>query len=81
MASKQEAAEMGARYRAGGYGYGHAKSALLKLIKERFSEPRQRFAALMACPGEVEDILLTGAQRSRAIAQRVLHRARTASGI
>ena len=41
LASEVQSAEMAERYRAGNYGFGHAKTALYELILEKFAEPRQ----------------------------------------
>ncbi|MCA9233781.1 MAG: tryptophan--tRNA ligase, partial [Planctomycetales bacterium] len=42
VASPAEQAEMAAAYRAGGYGYGHAKLALLKKLEETFGPAYER---------------------------------------
>lgn len=81
MASEAEGQEMAARYRAGGYGYGHAKIELLRTIEERFADPRRRFASLMARPGDIEEQLRVGGRRAREIARGTLERARGACGV
>jgi tryptophanyl-tRNA synthetase len=81
VATEDEAAQMAERYRAGGYGYGSAKAALLGRIEETFAGPRQRYAALLEKPEEVEEALRAGAARARKIAQEVLGRARAACGL
>ncbi|MDD3646649.1 MAG: tryptophan--tRNA ligase [Candidatus Gracilibacteria bacterium] len=45
FASKEKQDEIAAKYRAGNYGYGHAKLELLDLILEYFKEARERFAS------------------------------------
>ncbi|MFZ9598060.1 MAG: tryptophan--tRNA ligase, partial [Schleiferiaceae bacterium] len=67
-------------YRAGGYGYGHAKTALLNAIMERFAGPRAEFDRLMADPNAVYAILRAGAEQARPVAQATLQRVRTALG-
>ncbi|HYE58988.1 MAG TPA: tryptophan--tRNA ligase, partial [Rhodothermales bacterium] len=42
FASPEEQTEIASAYRAGGYGYGHAKQALLRLIDAYFAEARER---------------------------------------
>ena len=42
FASDDERDEIAAAYRAGGYGYGHAKKALLGMIDRHFGEARER---------------------------------------
>ncbi|MCB9547566.1 MAG: tryptophan--tRNA ligase [Myxococcales bacterium] len=81
VASPAEQAEMAAAYRAGGYGYGHAKLALLKKLEETFGPAYERYDALLARPDDLEDRLRVGATRARAEAQIVLGRARRACGL
>ena len=81
FASEDEVAEMGAKYRAGGYGYGHAKLELLAKIQE-FIEPfRDRYEQLKANPDEVRDVLRDCGQKARATAQKTIERVREATGI
>lgn len=81
VASDDEVAAMAAQYRAGGYGYGHAKMALKDAIEARFAEARERRAYFDAHRDEVEDVLLQGAARARSIARAVTDRARAACGL
>lgn len=81
FASPDAVAEMEANYRAGGYGYGHAKLALLEAINEHFAEARERRRHLIAHPEIVEEALDKGAQRARAVARDVLGRARRNCGV
>ncbi|MBU1431795.1 tryptophan--tRNA ligase [Myxococcota bacterium] len=81
LATPEARAEMAAQYRAGGYGYGHAKLDLLKAIDEAFGEATERYFELIARPDELEDTLREGAQRARPIAREVLERARRACGL
>lgn len=46
MASPSEIAEMRANYVAGGYGYGHAKQALLNLMLQYFKDARENLTSL-----------------------------------
>lgn len=81
VASDEEAAAMHEKYTAGNFGYGEAKRALLMKIEETFGEYRDRYAALMEHPEDIEDALRTGASRARATARVVLNRARSACGL
>ncbi|MFA5917253.1 MAG: tryptophan--tRNA ligase [Candidatus Gracilibacteria bacterium] len=45
FASKEKQAEIKAKYKAGNYGYGHAKLELLDLILEYFKDARARYKA------------------------------------
>jgi tryptophanyl-tRNA synthetase len=73
--------EMAAHYRAGGYGYGHAKKALLDAINDKFDAARERRRHFYDNPAEVEEALATGAKRARAIAREVTDRARKNCGL
>jgi tryptophanyl-tRNA synthetase len=81
FADADERAEMAERYRAGGYGYGEAKKALLAKIDGHFAEARERKKALDADPDHVRDVLREGAKRARAVARDVTDRAREACGL
>jgi tryptophanyl-tRNA synthetase len=81
FASDAEVAEMATRYRAGGYGYGHAKVALKEKMDERFGAARARRSELLADPAQVEVVLAEGAERARPRAQTVLQRVRKACGL
>jgi len=76
-----EVDEMAERFRAGGYGYGEAKKALLAKIDGYFEPFRGRRKELEADSGYVEDVLKAGAQRAHGEARKVLERARRACGI
>jgi tryptophanyl-tRNA synthetase len=67
-------------YRAGGYGYGHAKQALFELICEKFKHERARYNYLIAHPEEIEASLKIGAKRARIDAKQVLSRVRSKVG-
>lgn len=70
-----------AAYRAGGYGYGHAKKELLGLITERFAEARERRRELATRPDDVLDVLRDGGQAGREAADRVMASVREATGL
>ncbi len=77
----EKVAEMAEKLRAGGYGYGHAKKALLESFNTRFADFRERRTTLEADPAAVEKILLDGAERARIEAHRTLKAAREAVGL
>lgn len=81
FATPEQTADLAARYRAGGLGYGTAKKELAALYEERFAPLREKRADLAARPDDVEDILRDGASRARAVAQKTLHAARRAVGL
>ena len=76
-----ELAEIAASYRAGGYGYGHAKGRLAELINERFAEARERYIDLEAKPDDVRDILRDNGRRARDVAGATMERVREACGL
>jgi tryptophanyl-tRNA synthetase len=69
------------RLRAGGLGYGDLKKALFEHYWNYFASPRAKRAELAANLDYVNKVLSDGASRARAVAQKVLHRARVASGL
>jgi tryptophanyl-tRNA synthetase len=69
------------RLRAGGLGYGDLKKALFERYWEHFAAARQKRAELAANLDYVEQVLADGATRARAVAQKVLRRAKDASGL
>jgi tryptophanyl-tRNA synthetase len=69
------------RLRAGGLGYGDLKKALFEHYWTHFAAARARRAELAANLDHVESVLRDGANRARAVASKVLKRARQASGL
>ena len=72
---------MAAKLRAGGYGYGDAKKALLAAYHEKFDACAAKREELAANPKRVEEILARGAARAREIATPTLEAARKAVGL
>ncbi len=62
----------------GGMGYGTIKKMLLQVILDEISEKREKYEYYMSHFDEVEDMLLTGAAKARAIARPVLERTKDA---
>ncbi len=80
FASAEKQAEIADAYRAGGYGYGHAKKELLTLMTEHFADARDRRRELAERPGEVMEILAAGAEAARSRASEVMREVRDAVG-
>lgn len=80
LASDDEIATMRQNYIAGGYGYGHAKLELLRLILEKFEHQRERFNHYMGNLHLIDDELTKGAEKARPIANEVLARVKVALG-
>lgn len=81
LAPAQLAAEFEDRLRQGGLGYGDLKKALFEHYWNHFAPMRARRAELAADLAYVESVLRDGATRARAVADRVLQRARRACGL
>jgi len=80
LASEAQVAQMAENYRAGNYGFGHAKTALYELILEKFAEPRQKFAYYMEHLSKVDEILKQGAEKATKVAEQTLRRVREKLG-
>ena len=81
FATDAEAADLAARYRAGGFGYGTAKKELLAKINEHFAPMREKRAALEKDPDFVNEVLRKGAEKARAETRKTLQAARKAVGL
>ena len=68
------------KYLKGGYGYGHAKTALFELILDKFKNERMEFNKYMSDKNELEKKLLHGADKARKTARAVLQRVRQKIG-
>lgn len=68
IGSAEQTAAMRANYTGGNYGYGHAKTALLGLMLEKFAEPRRLFNDYMANPEKIEAQLKKGADKAKKVA-------------
>jgi tryptophanyl-tRNA synthetase len=80
IASEKDVAEMRDNYLAGGYGYGHAKQALYESLIARFEEARKRYDHFMNNKNELEEILVSGAEKAKVVANDVLSRTRKKLG-
>ena len=81
VAPPQEVDQLRVRYLAGGTGYGEAKELLLDVLIDSFAVARERYAELIASPGEIADLLDLGAQQAHELARTTLDQAREAIGI
>ena len=71
---------MAKQLQAGGYGWGHAKKALLEALVDGFADERARFHELMSDKREIDDALAKGAAKARIVAADVLKRVRSRAG-
>lgn len=81
FATAEEQADLAARYRAGGMGWGEAKEALFQAINRELSPLRTRYEEIISDPPVLDRILAQGAEKARAIAGRTVGRLRKAIGI
>ena len=81
FATPDEVAAMAEAFRAGGYGYGNAKKALLEAYHRLFDPFKERREELAKDPDSLEDILRAGAAKARAAAAPVMEKVRRSVGI
>lgn len=81
IATPEQAEQMAAKLRAGGYGWGHAKQDLFELVEALLGSKRQRYQELRGDEAALDAILDQGAIKARAIAHRTIERVRNAIGI
>lgn len=78
FASESETHEFAEMFRAGGMGYGTAKTMLFEKINSVLAEPRAEYERLMSNPAEIDAILADGARRAGAVARETLARVKKA---
>ena len=81
FADADKQAEIAAAYRAGGYGYGHAKKELTAMISDYFAEARERRRDLLDHPDYVYDVLRESGRKAREKAKGYMERVREATGL
>ncbi len=81
VADESTSADIAAKYRAGGYGYGHAKKELLGLLEAYFQVARERRKQLLSDENAVLEILRDGGGKARERAESVMAPIRQATGI
>lgn len=80
FASKEEIKEIEKRYQEG-IGWGEMKNTLFELLNQHLKEPREKYEYLIANPKIVEETLLKGAEKARAIAKPFLAEIKEAVGL
>ena len=81
VAAPDVAKDLEDRLRAGGLGYGELKKALFEQYWNYFAAARTKRAELAANLDYVHQVLAEGAANARGVAQKVLQRAKVASGL
>ncbi|MCX7728915.1 MAG: tryptophan--tRNA ligase [Bacteroidia bacterium] len=80
LASKEETESMKNNYLKGGYGYGHAKTALFELILNKYKEQRKIYSELIEKKEYLEQILQKGEEKARNIAKEKINQVRKVLG-
>ncbi|MCK5775870.1 MAG: hypothetical protein KAH25_06835, partial [Bacteroidales bacterium] len=80
IANDDQTEALRAKYLAGNFGYGHAKTELLNLILEKYAEPREKFDYFMSHKDELDIILKEGAAKARQVSSKVMSRVREKLG-
>lgn len=80
LGSETEVETMRQNYLNGGYGFGHAKQALLEIILEKYAEPRRIYNYYMENTTELEGILKVGEEKARAVARQTISKVRRVLG-
>ena len=80
FARADEAAAMRRAF-AEGIGWGDAKQKVFERVNAELAPMRERYEALIADPGAIEQVLQAGARRARALAQPFVARLREAVGL
>lgn len=80
IASGEQTETLKNKFRAGNYGYGHAKQELFELIMDTFSSERSEFDHYMANKGSMDEVLQKGAEKAAVVANETLNRVREKLG-
>jgi tryptophanyl-tRNA synthetase len=81
FATPEQSEALAAKYRAGGMGYGAAKTELLGLIDEHFAQAREKRRELAKDLAQIEEWLRKGAEKARATAGATLDLVRSKCGL
>jgi tryptophanyl-tRNA synthetase len=80
VASPEQSEELAGKYRAGNFGYGHAKAELLNLLITKYSKERELFNFYMNNPAELDKKLQVGEEKARVIAKAMIADVRRKTG-
>ena len=81
LANKSETEILADKYRAGNYGYGHAKLELLGKIKEIFGPMRDRYFDYLSHQSDLRDLIQEGSRQARVIAREKLEQIQGVIGL
>ena len=77
----QDLLELSSRYDGKGLRYGDVKTELFQKVMDHFKPFREKRASLVSRPKEVRDILRLGAKKANIIAEEVLDRVKSVTGM
>jgi tryptophanyl-tRNA synthetase len=80
VADEDDVAKMRNLYLEGGYGYGHAKTALFNILWMKFAKEREIFNYYLANTSELESKLKIGEEKAQVIANETIKRVREVIG-
>lgn len=80
IATAEQTETMRQNYLKGGYGYGHAKTALFELILDKYKTQREEYTRLMQNPGLLEKELALGENKAAKMANEKLKQVREILG-
>jgi tryptophanyl-tRNA synthetase len=81
VADPTDYAQMESDFRAGGVGYGDFKKRLFAALWEYFAPMRDRRQEILDDPGYVEMVLRDGREKANRVAEEVMSRVRSATGL
>jgi tryptophanyl-tRNA synthetase len=81
LGNTDQVADMRANYIAGGFGYGHAKTALLEILMETYDVQRAAYNGWMKDLASLDAELALGAEKARSVGGETLRRVRGALGL
>jgi tryptophanyl-tRNA synthetase len=81
FSTQEQIDALAAKYRAGNFGYGHAKQALFEAYMEFFAPMRKRREELLKDPGYLDEVLRKGAERANAVAAVTMDKVRRTVGL
>ena len=81
FSNEQQVADLAAKYRAGNFGYGHAKQALFEAYMDYFAPMRRRREELEKEPGYIDEVLRKGAEKANAVAAQTMDEVYRAVGL
>ncbi len=81
FANEDKQSEIAEKYRAGGFGYGHAKLELLELIENYFEGAREKRREMEKDLDYVKDVLKEGGKKARKRAESVMEPIREVTGV